>query len=143
MNWEPGRSEPRRAQASIQGACASDRGLDGTEVGRSDPGHAAGGAHAIATVNSPLAVRRQHTIVGEQHQLSGPDGGDGGQALTLVRDEEFYIDSADCVIRVEGTLFRVRVVLFRSKPSFSPTPHFSSFGCRTNGMTAPQPNTLR
>ncbi|TBU31806.1 hypothetical protein BD311DRAFT_76344 [Dichomitus squalens] len=145
MNREPIQSEPRRHQVSTEGACASDRGFHGTEVGRSNPRDAAGGARAIAASNSPMAMRRQHIVeaVEGPHQIAGPEGEDSGRDLMLVRDGEFYINSADCVIRVEDTLFRVSVALLSSNYSF--------FGIcssvlrlvpRTYGTVAPQSNTL-
>ena len=35
------------------------------------------------------------------------------------RDEQFYYPEADCVVRVGGTLFRVRLVLSKSCGMFS------------------------
>lgn len=65
-----------------------DRRVDGTEVGRHEHTHAAGGARVTSSldVGSPSA---------------------GEVESTLARDEDFYINGADCVIRVEDTLFRV------------------------------------
>ena len=74
---------------------AYDHRSHGTEVGRCEQIHAAGGAGSIAKLPRP------------------PPAADDADAP--VRDGEFYIDSADCVIRVDNTLFRV------SGACFSPT----------------------
>ena len=70
-----------------------DRRVDGTEVGRHEHTHAAGGARVTSSldIGSP----------------SGEPSAAAGVESTPARDEEFYINGADCVIRVEDTLFRV------------------------------------
>ena len=71
-----------------EGTSPIDRRKDGSESGRRDHTHAAGGARVTSSldVGSPSA---------------------GEVESTLARDEDFYINGADCVIRVEDTLFRV------------------------------------
>lgn len=75
-----------------------DHSSHGPDVGRCEERHAAGGASSVAKTASmsPLVDEDAH-----------------------VRDGEYYIDSADCVIRVDNTLFRVSVISSHNAPFFS------------------------
>ena len=56
---------------------------------------------------------------GDEHDPPSREGGQDRMEEPTVRDGEFYIDNADCVIRVDNTLFRVSVMpLIASSPSF-------------------------
>ncbi|KAI1793330.1 hypothetical protein LXA43DRAFT_238292 [Ganoderma leucocontextum] len=67
---------------------------------------AEGGAGVIA--KSPFPTQRQHLVDdADGRDLPAREGGQDHMEEPTVRDGEFYIDSADCVIRVDNTLFRV------------------------------------
>ena len=74
-----------------EGTSPIDRRSDGSESGRRDHTHAAGGAEFTSCMDVDGSLAPSH----------------GKREVVPVRDSEFYIDHADCVIRVEDTLFRV------------------------------------
>ena len=77
-----------------EGESPIDRRVDGSEGGRCTHTHAASGA----------GVTSQHMDV---DGALDPAGTYATARREAVRDPEFYIEGADCVIRVEDTLFRV------------------------------------
>ena len=64
--------------------------------------------------NSPLPPPRQP--VDDDVDPRDLPVGEGEQEEPVVRDQEFYIDSADCVIRVDNMLFKVSMMLLISCP---------------------------
>lgn len=60
--------------------------------------------------------KRQRVEEAEEHHLEdntpvlepGTTGTEMEEAESTVRDEKFYFEGADCVIRIENTLFKVR-----------------------------------
>lgn len=105
----------------------------GAEIGRREPTHAAGGA----SITSGRGINR----------ASEPaDGGEGGAA---VHDSQFYRNDADCVIRVEDTLFRVSgafKVCAASRAFLLPYPTLRAHETRrprSEGHTRGQPLLLR
>ncbi|KAM5530573.1 hypothetical protein V8D89_015767 [Ganoderma adspersum] len=77
-----------------------------------------GGAGVIA--KSPFPTQRQPIVDGaDGRDFPGREEGQDRMEEPAVRDGEFYIDSADCVIRVDNTLFRVhRYFLGRDSSAF-------------------------
>ncbi|PIL22421.1 hypothetical protein GSI_15109 [Ganoderma sinense ZZ0214-1] len=77
-----------------------------------------GGAGVIA--NSSFPTQRQPTADGaDGRDFPAHEGGQDRMEEPTVRDGEFYINSADCVLRVDNTLFKVhRYFLGRDSSAF-------------------------
>ena len=93
-------------------------------------------------MNSPSPIQRQPIVDGAEGR-DFPARGEGQDCVegSAERDGEFYIDGADCVIRVDNTLFRVSVIL-RASVLLSFRLLASSRRVRAWHRTALQPMSL-
>ena len=68
-------------------------------------------------MNSPSPIQRQPIVDGAEGR-DFPARGEGQDCVegSAERDGEFYIDGADCVIRVDNMLFKVSMMLLISCP---------------------------